>query len=81
MSIERTRVVLTAIRQTAERQLRQIDGLLAMLEEEPEPEHTPKQPDGCLHIRTVDVSTLNQRGVLCVDCNQTIPSDTESASA
>lgn len=81
MSVERTRAVLTAIRQTAERQLKQIDGLLAMLDEEPRTEETPPQVVGCQHARTVDISTLNQRGALCVDCNQTILSDTGSASA
>jgi hypothetical protein len=74
VSIEQTRAVLTAIRHTADRQLKQIDGLLAMLDEEPELEHAPTLPEGCQHTNIVSTSTLGNPGrKLCVDCNQMIP--------
>lgn len=58
-----------------ERTLRVIDGLLAGMEDEPEPE--PPRPDGCPHAHTADVSTLQHPGGrLCLDCNEVVSQST-----
>lgn len=69
MTPDQIRTWLLAVRKTVERTLRQIDGLLATLEEEPE----PVKREGCQHARTVEVGTLgNPGGKLCLDCDQAV---------
>jgi hypothetical protein len=70
MTPEQIRSWLLAMRKTVERTLRQIDGVLATLEEEPEEQ---PQPQGCPHSRLADIGTLGNRGArLCLDCNQEV---------
>lgn len=71
MTPDQIRACLTAIRHTAERNIKQIDGLLAMMDEEPIPQELPV--DGCQHHRTVETPTLGRPGgKLCLDCDQNL---------
>lgn len=69
MTPEQIRTWLLAMRKTVERTLRQIDGVLATLEEEPE----PVIREGCHHAHTAETGTLgNPGGKLCLDCGHEV---------
>lgn len=71
MTHEEIRTWLQIMRKTTERTLRQIDGLLATLEEEPD----VKKQEGCQHAHVVPVGTLgNPGGKFCLDCDQEVQS-------
>lgn len=64
--------LLLALKANTERSLKMIDGLVAMLDagEIERAIDTPPQPRGCQHVNTIDVSTLQRRAALCLDCQQ-----------
>ena len=57
-----------------ERTLCVVNGLLASMEDEPEPAPHREPPVGCQHTKTADVGTLQSPGgQLCLECNQMLP--------
>lgn len=69
--------LLLALKANTERALKMLDGALAALEAG-EVEHAidAPQPQGCQHVNTRDVSTMNRRAALCLDCQQELDQPT-----